>query len=424
MGRIIEERPSFTERLSNVMGIAEKGVGIAKGIQDISQAPQRFKIEQDRAAAQMEAFSFERDQKLQEMEIKKEENKRKSAGFFLGQITNMVDLYGDIEDPKERESLYTDYLKTNGSMLMNAAKGAELGLEDPAKFDGFVKNKAAKIAPLVVSLRSSEEALLGNISTPDKLWKPEEAATKLTEYTRAVRRLGGVMSPEASKVLETNLDDMRKQIDAKNARIANAANQRQNINIRTGGDMAPALKGFETEGGKAFAKEVTLLPQNEARLSNIEQLIPLLDRVGTGPIKGQPAVYFAQKLGNEDAQRLQSYISKEGIESVITMAKEAGARAIDSDAERKYLIDSLANIQQNPGVIRDILARQQKLIQYTNARIQAKQEHLASGGRLVDFKFQGLKDFMKGPQSPSAPAQVSQTPAAPSGSSRNKFLME
>ena len=159
MGRIIEERPSFTERLSNVMGIAEKGVGIAKGIQDISQAPQRFKIEQDRAKAQMEVFSFERAQKRQEMELMKEENKRKSAGFFLGQITNMVDLYGDIEDPKERESLYTDYLKTNGSMLMNAAKGAELGLEDPAKFDSFVKNKATKIAPLVVSLRSSEEAL-------------------------------------------------------------------------------------------------------------------------------------------------------------------------------------------------------------------------------------------------------------------------
>lgn len=435
----VEEKKSFLDNLQQAVGIGSQVAQVAGQFKQLQQTDKRLDLEKqdmlqrkDYFAAQAQHFKALQERQAFEMDQMRQAVKQKSAGYVFGQIANMVDMYGDIQDEKLRSSAFDGFLQNNGQFLADAGKQA--GFEtanDPMKFNDFLKNRAKAIAPFMVGMRNDENNLLKQISMPDQVWKAEEAANLLQTYTKSARKVIGQLPPDMAEVIEKNLDDMRKQIDDKNARISKAKSAETLVGIRGAANpslgMDPGLRKFEMDQGTELSKQVKLIPSLERQEANINDILPLLDKVGTGPIKGQPAVYFAQKLGNEDAQKLQSFVSAAGIDRVVEMASQAGARAIDSDAERKFLMDSLANLQQNPGVIRDILARQQQILRYSRDLAAAKRQHKAKGGRFIDFEFPSLSEYMSGGsdkiQGMNPPQQPALTPQAPSNAMR-QFLIE
>jgi hypothetical protein len=404
MAIVKTERKPFLDRLQQSVQIGTQIAGVVRSGQDMELRKQEIQQKAD-------WFKLQSQQYEANMETARAEKRKKAQGFLFGQVANMVDLYGDIEDPKGRNAQYQSFLDTNMESFRVAA--SEMGSEmanDPVKFREFMMKKAEIVGPGLVTLRNTEAALRKELAVPDKAYNAERASQLLQSYSLATRKTAGHLPGEMGELLTTQSSEFQKNIEAKNARIgkaesdlAVAANKPVKPPKDVFGDTTDRLQATK------YAAALENIPVVESRIAGIDEALALVDKAFTGPIKGTAAVFYGQKIAAEDAQKLEYFINKEGINAIMDFAQKAGVRAIDTEKERQYLLSAMANKTMSPEVLKMVLKRQQKFLRHIKNVAEAQRAHVQAspGGNLREFV---------------PPAFQTEDASAPP--TRNKFLEE
>lgn len=134
-----------------------------------------------------------------------------------------------------------------------------------------------------------------------------------------------------------------------------------------------------------FTKQVEQLPDLNERNKNLDAALAIANKVETGPLAGNDKVYFGQKMLSEDAQRLENFLSEENVRTIMKFAKEAGVRSIDTEAEQRRLLDSIANKRMSTSVLKETLNKMKRILNDTQTVIRAKQQYVDQHGDLKGF---------------------------------------
>lgn len=345
MGRIIEERPSFTERLSNVMGIAEKGVGIAKGIQDISQAPQRFKMEQEKAKAQMEVFALQKQESDMALKQKKMEITETGENMVMGELFQAIKLYGATEDNTKRKAAFQSYFsdpQRRKKMLTAANEAAGWNITEQ-DLDNLIKNKLDVAAPEMSTLFSRGAALDKLVSQPDSVFNAKEAANILETFSNDAVRVGGLLGSQADATLQKQVDKHRKAIDDKNARVMRYAELDESKATRK---MAVDLKNEQRDEDQLNR----LLQDAEKQIKPQRESLQTLETV-----KGQiEAASEGVPMAIDLAQRFVGMMANKGAFSEEDRRAVRGSQDLLSNATRT--IETLTTGKATPGDIATLKA--------------------------------------------------------------------
>lgn len=150
--------------------------------------------------------------------------------------------------------------------------------------------------------------------------------------------------------------------------------------------IAPiATKNYDRDDKKVQALEskIVLIPE---RLSTINRALKLAAGVSTGPIVGSGPVAAVRKVFDANVQLLESQLNKEALETVKTVAKDAGARSIDTEKEREFLERTVPRLNQHPEVLRTILLVSKSAMKSAELETNAKRAYLDNRGNLTEYK--------------------------------------
>jgi hypothetical protein len=124
---------------------------------------------------------------------------------------------------------------------------------------------------------------------------------------------------------------------------------------RAGRGEPGLIKALGTAQGKTFAKQLDSQVTAKNQITNLDNALAIIDKVETGPLAGRNIPFLLQKIGREDAQALELFLQKENVGLIMKFAKEAGARAIDTEAEQRRLFQAIANKEMDAPILRKAL---------------------------------------------------------------------
>lgn len=128
---------------------------------------------------------------------------------------------------------------------------------------------------------------------------------------------------------------------------------------------------------KSFAEDLKSLPKLDMQTDNIDGALKLLDQgVKTGKVVGSRVGSAIQEAASGKFQQLKTSLNKVGLESVIDIASRAGARSIDTEAERAYLAATTPGTDKDEDVNRNLLWTAKSVLIQARTELNAKKAWL------------------------------------------------
>lgn len=162
--------------------------------------------------------------------------------------------------------------------------------------------------------------------------------------------------------------------------------QLQGQSLQTAKGIYPELVKQYEKADKIVADQESRLPDINSRVENIDSALDLAESVVTGPFVGSKAAIAIRQLWDSNSQLLESVVNKEALNTVKEVAKEAGARSIDTDREREFLERTTPRLNQHPEVLRTILLVNKSALEKAKLETRAKREHLRSNVSLSNYQ--------------------------------------
>jgi hypothetical protein len=400
MGRETTTRESALDRFGKMVQIGSQIAGTLDQInrtgiaqQQTSQEGDRIRIAQQNAQMQMDKFAVEREEKDLAYKKNKIELNDKVNNRVMDTLFQIASQAAEDENPNEvLEAAFRNEDKVKELAEVMGFKGEELTVNS---IKTMTKNGKVAI-PLIVTLKTQADNLKNLLAAPPGSYNPEEVQKAFSEYTKANTKLGTYYPASVVAPYNETGKSLEKQIADRNATLTTSLDKAKDRAFKEAKDASKPVpqteeqKIFAREGTKALTKRVESLTSLDERAQIRANIRDILKTEGTGPIQGSPAVWFAKKLGigadSSKSQLLEQLLTTDGIYKIVAMAKEAGARSIDSDAERKFIERAMAKLEQNPEVILDILQRQEDLDNYIRTITKEQQAWVAEGNQLAAYQ--------------------------------------
>lgn len=294
-------------------------------------------------------------------------------------LDNLFQTYTPIleEASKEYGTAYTsdvrkqmkDYLSKSGENLQDAFNIVNTGVKAGKKPSEIW----AEVAP---RLNGMPPAMQNNVKDVFKLGLSElekrQTAQKQARADQTVSRLskGQLQSTQELEIANKLSTVSEKNAKAAKARVAESAQ----------------AKPLSTQEKKRLTEVLKEFDANNERLVNIDTAFDLVNKVsdklvGLGPISGSKTIgTFRRVFGDSDFETIKALLGQEGLTKIAAFAKDAGARAIDSDGERAYLQQTLAGENMNPEAIKTLLYITKAQGLRKAQVIEAREEYLRQGG--------------------------------------------
>lgn len=298
------------------------------------------------------------------------------------QLDNLIQSYRPMLDAASQEygTAYTndtikgmkDYLKTGSENLQDALIEVNAGIKSG-------KPPQEIWASVVPRLNGMPPAMQKNLADVFSFglseYQNRQAAMQQAQTNQSVSRLSG---GEIQSTQELEIAKQLSGIREKNAKALKSTQTEQ--------------KSLSTNEKKRRTEVLKEVDANAERLTNVDIALGAVDKVadkliGLGPISGGKFVGNLRRImGDSDFETVKAILGQEGLTKIAAFAKDAGARAIDSEGERAYLQATLASESMNPEAIKTLLyITKAQALRKANTLIE-RENLLEQGAPLSDFK--------------------------------------
>lgn len=145
-----------------------------------------------------------------------------------------------------------------------------------------------------------------------------------------------------------------------------------------------------------LVKDMGNLGSVQTRLDTAKEAWTLLDKVSTGPVVGSWPVKFGRKLLNKDFQQVENLFSKLGLDAIKQLSQEGGgAKSVDSDAEKKFLLETVPGLNKDNEVNKKILLVSNSMNKRQQLDTQLRREWAMKYGNLDQYvsPLENLKSY-------------------------------
>lgn len=154
-------------------------------------------------------------------------------------------------------------------------------------------------------------------------------------------------------------------------------------------------KTFKRKQATSLNDRIDELPTIRERTSNINRALSLLKKVETGPVSGSKYIAALRRVFDKQFQELEQVLNTEGLEQVKAFAKEAGARAIDTEGERAYLNSTIAGVSKDNEVNKSKLLAVKSMLLRGELETRAQQDYVSRSPKKTLDGYQSPLDGKK-----------------------------
>ena len=295
------------------------------------------------------------------------------------------------EQRKKNQQAIDEYKNTKvtaPSMWDNKSTGAKI-LAGIGLFLGAMPNSTGQNTAVAVlekeiarnmdaqkeNLRKMKEGLDFNETVLTDLYKQlgdeEDAINAYANIQlNELNRLTSISSNEKIKANEMKLksiigqqrEALRQEQEKNNISKFNAETSRMNtiLSAQSRSSAAPKNKFVEAKQqaqAKQLAKDEEALRGVDERVDLAKRAWNLSDQVSTGPVVGGAIGKFVRRPFNKDFQELETIFSNLGLDAIKKLSQEGGgAKSVDSDAEKKFILNTVPELSKDPSVNKKLIA--------------------------------------------------------------------